>query len=78
MNQFGVGATGKKVSISNISPRPTMSPKDALELAAWLVATAIPLRPGEAAAELGAFLRLVQDAADEDSPLEAAVRDELE
>jgi len=78
MNQFGVGATGKKVQISNIAPRPTMTPKEALELAAWLVATAVPLRPGEAEAELGAFLRMVEAASDDDSDLAAAVRAELE
>lgn len=78
MNQFGVGATGKKIQINNIAPRPTLTPKEALELAAWLVATAIPLRQGEPVSELGAFLRLVEQAADDDSPLAAAVRAELE
>lgn len=78
MNQFGVGATGKKIQISNIAPRPTLTPKEALELAAWLVATAVPLRAGEPVAELGTFLRMVEQASDEDSPLAAAVRAELE
>ena len=78
MNQFGVGAVGKKIQISNIAPRPTMTPKEALELAAWLVATAVPLRPGEASAELGAFIRLVVDAADDGSPLAIAAAAELE
>jgi hypothetical protein len=78
MNEFGVGAVGKKVQINNIAPRHAMTPKQAIELAAWLVATAVPLRSGDAASELGAFLRLVESAADEDSPLAEAVRAELE
>lgn len=78
MNQFGVGAVGKKIQISNLAPRPTLTPKEALELGAWLVAAAVPLRSGDAAAELGAFLRMVEAAADDDSPLAQAVRDELE
>lgn len=78
MNQFGVGAVGKKVQISNLAPRPTLTPKEAIELAAWLVATAVPLRAGDATAELGAFLRMVEGASDDDSELAAAVRAELE
>lgn len=78
MNQFSVGATGKKIQIGNIAPRPTLTPKEAIELAAWLLATAVPLRNGDAASELGAFLRLVEAAADEGSPLAEAVRAELE
>lgn len=77
-NQHGVGAVGKKIQISNLAPRPTLTPKEALELAAWLVATAVPLRPNDAAAELGAFIRMVMDAADEGSPLAIAAAAELE
>jgi len=44
MNQFGVGASGKVVQISNIAPQPRLAPREALNLAAWLAATALPLK----------------------------------
>jgi len=65
LNRFDVGAVGKKITIANLAPRPTLTPKEALELGAWLVATALPLQPGDAGAELGNFLKLVGDAAGE-------------
>lgn len=77
MNQFGVGAVGKKVHISNLAERPRLTPKEALELAAWLVATAAPLMPGDAATVLGQFHKLVGDAA-EGTDLEEAARAALE
>lgn len=77
MNQFAVGAVGKKIQISNLAPQPILTPKEALELAAWLVATAAPLMPGDAAAVLGKFHKLVGDAA-EGTDLEAAAREALE
>lgn len=77
MNQFAVGAVGKKVMISNLAPQPRLTPKEALELAAWLVATAAPLMPGTAAAVLEQFHKLVGDAA-EGTDLEEAARAALE
>lgn len=77
MNQFGVGAVGKKVHINNLAPQPRLTPKDAIELAAWLVATAAPLMPGDASAVLGQFHKQVADAA-EGTELEDAARAALE
>ena len=77
MNQFGVGAVGRKVHINNLAPSPRLAPKDALELAAWLVATAAPLMPGDASTVLGQFHKLVGDAA-EGTELETAARAALE
>lgn len=71
MNQFGVGAVGKKVHINNLQAQPRLAPKDALELAAWLVASAAPLMPGDAGDVLTSFHKLVADAA-EGTELEAA------
>lgn len=78
MNQFGVGAVGKKVEINNLAPRPRLSPKEALNLAAWLVAAAAPLLPGDAGAVLGQFHKMVADAADHDSELGTAALEALE
>ena len=78
MNQFAVGAVGKKIQINNLAPRPVLTPAEAIELAAWLVATAIPLRPGAAGDELGRFLRAVEAAADDGSELGAAIQKELD
>jgi hypothetical protein len=77
MNQFAVGAVGKKITINNLAPRPSLSAREALELAAWLVAPAIPVAGGDASTELGKFLRLVVDAAG-DGELSEAVERELE
>jgi len=80
MNQFGVGASGKKVYINNLSPQPRLSAREALNLAAWLAATALPLMPGDAAAELGKFVKLLGDTARENDSedLAEAVDAELE
>jgi len=74
-NRFHVGAVGRRVSISNISSNPHMTPAEALELAAWLVATACPLAPGGVAQAFGAFHKMVADASEgelEGLALEAA------
>lgn len=73
MNQFGVGAVGKKVQISNLAPSPSLTPKEALNLAAWLVAAAAPLMPGESGAVLAAFHKTIAEAS-EGSDLEVAAR----
>jgi hypothetical protein len=58
MNQYAVGAVGKKIEINNLANRPRLTPKEAIELAAWLAAaTALPLQPGDALAELGKFVK---------------------
>ena len=77
MNQFAVGAVGKKVSINNLAPQPRLTPKEACELAAWLLATAAPLMPGSASSVLEHFHKLVGDAA-EGTDLEEAARAALE
>jgi hypothetical protein len=77
MNKFAVGAVGKKIAIHNLAPQPQLTPKDAIELAAWLVATAAPLMPGTAAETLGMFHKLVGDAG-EGTELEGAARAALE
>lgn len=79
-NQFSVGSVGKKVQINNLAQRPTLTPKEALELAAWLVATAVPLSAGDASDALIKFHKLLGDAA-EGTDLEVAARrvvDELD
>lgn len=76
-NTFHVGATGKKVAIRNISREPELTPAEALELGAWLVATAIPLQAGDAATNLQKFLQKLEDVAG-DGDLGEAVRAELE
>lgn len=80
MNQFAVGANGKKISINNLPPQPRLMAKDALELAAWLAATALPLMPGDAGAELGKFVKHIGEIAGEsgEDALSAAVDAELE
>jgi hypothetical protein len=76
-NRFSVGAVGKTIEIANLAPRPQLRPREALELAAWLVATAAPLLPGSAAAVLGEFHKMIGDAA-EGTELEAAANEALE
>lgn len=80
MNSFGVGAVGKKIHISNIAPQPSLRPAEALNLAAWLAAAALPLMPREAAVELGNFVKMLGDAAREgdETDLADAVDAELE
>jgi hypothetical protein len=80
MNQYAVGAVGKKIEINNLANRPRLTPKEAIELAAWLAATALPLQPGDALAELGKFVKRVGEIAGEsgEDALAEAVRAELE
>jgi hypothetical protein len=77
MNPFNVGAVGKKVQINNLAPRPSLTPKEALTLAAWLVATAAPLMPGTASEVLTQFHKLLGDASEgtdlEDAAAQAIV-----
>jgi hypothetical protein len=75
-NKFHVGAVGKRVTIENISREPELTPSEALELAAWLVATAVPLQPGDVGENLRAFLRIVADVSERE--LGQAVQAELE
>ena len=70
-NKFHVGAVGKRVQIANLPREPELPPRDALELAAWLVATAIPLGDDDAGDALDSFIGLVAEAA-EDTDLSAA------
>lgn len=77
MNQFAVGAVGKKIQINNLAPRPMLTPKEALELAAWLVATAVPLMPGSAGSELAMWHKLLADAG-EGTDLQGAALEAME
>lgn len=77
MNQFGVGAVGKKIQINNLAARPSLTPKEALHLAAWLLAAAAPLMPGTAAETLNQFHKLVGDAG-EGTDLEEAAHGAIE
>ena len=76
MNQFSVGAVGKKIQILNLAQRPSLTPKEALDLAAWLVATAAPLVPGSATDVLRQFHKLLGDAA-EGTDLEEGAADAI-
>jgi len=76
-NRFEVGAVGKRVEIHNLPPRPALTPREAFELAAWLVSAAAPLMPGDSADVLGQFHKMLGDAA-EGSDLEEAARAALE
>lgn len=77
MNRFGVGAVGRKIQITNLQPMPSLTAKEALELAAWLVAAAAPLTPGSASDALNSFHKLLADAA-EGTDLEAAALEAVE
>ncbi len=57
-NRYGVGAVGRKIHISDLNLE--CSPEEALELAAWIVASAAPLTKEG----LERFLKLVGDAAE--------------
>lgn len=76
-NKYSVGAVGKRIEINNLAPRPSLTPREAFELAAWLVATAAPLMPGDASTVLGQFHKLLGDAG-EGTDLEEAARAALE
>jgi len=73
LNRFSVGAVGKKVEINNLAPRPRLTAREAIELAAWLLATAAPLMPDNADAVLEQFHKLVGDAG-EGTDIEDAAR----
>jgi hypothetical protein len=64
INRYDVGAVGKRVAIANLPRRPELTPKEALELAAWLVATAAPLMQGEPSDVLGQFHKMIAAAGD--------------
>jgi hypothetical protein len=63
LNRYDVGAVGKRIAINNLAPRPEFTPREALELAAWLVATAVPLMPGVADG-LEVFHKFLADASE--------------
>lgn len=79
-NQFAVGAVGKKIRISNLAPQPSLTPREALELAAWLVAAAAPLERGSAGQVLDKLHQLIGDAASEtdNGELEEAAKEQIE
>jgi hypothetical protein len=64
-NKYQVGAVGKRVEIGNISSRPELTPNEALELAAYLVAVALPMMSGETDELLHQFMGKVADASDD-------------
>jgi hypothetical protein len=72
-NKFQVGAVGRRVTIGNLAREPELSSEEAIELAAWLVATAVPLRKGAVGEELQHFVKLLGDAGDES--FQSAVRE---
>ncbi len=73
INRYQVGAVGKRITIGNIAREPELTPREALELAAWLVATAAPLMHGEPSAVLGQFHKMVGDAGEGDGIAAAAL-----
>jgi hypothetical protein len=75
-NRFQVGAVGRAVQIGNLPRDPELTPSEALELAAFLVASAAPLHKEDAGAVLGKFLKMLGDVGSEE--LAAAAAAELE
>lgn len=73
INRYDVGAVGKRVAIANLAPRPELTPREALELAAWLVATAAPLMHGEPSEVLGQFHKMIAAAGDGEGIAAAAL-----
>jgi hypothetical protein len=69
-NVYKVGAVGRHIHVGEIPP--TLTPKEALECAAWLVAAAVPLH-GRAEAGLNEFHRMLAEAAEGTELGEAAV-----
>lgn len=55
-NRYGVGAVGRNIHVSQLELK--MSPDEALELGAWLVAAAAPMTR----AGLDGFLKLLAEA----------------
>lgn len=78
INRYNVGAVGKRITIANLAPQPELTPREALELAAWLVATAAPLMHGEPAAVLGQFHKMIGDAAGDGEPIAVAALEAIE
>jgi hypothetical protein len=74
INRYEVGAVGKRIAIANLAPRPELTPREALELAAWLVATAAPLMHGEPTVVLGEFHKMIAAAGDGDGIAAAALQ----
>ena len=72
-NRFAVGQVGKKIEINNLAPRPELAPDEALELAAYLVAVAVPMQGGDAGVAFDRFLHDVISCLP-DSELAAAIR----
>ena len=60
-NDYGVSPKGRSVQISGLSMHapdvaaPVMTPQEAIELAAWLVATAVPMHRKDTAGALDEF-----------------------
>ncbi len=79
-NEFQVGAVGKKIRIGNLAPQPSLTSRQALELAAWLVAAAAPLEKGSAGEVLDKLHGLIGDAASEgdNGELEEAAKAQIE
>lgn len=77
-NQFAVGAVGKRIEINNLAPRPSLTVPEALELAAYLAAAALELKPGDDAENVGNFLKMIMEAAGGEGELSEALRSELE
>lgn len=75
INRYKVGSVGRRITIGNLAPEPELSSREALELAAWLVATAAPLVKVEPDEVLRQFMGMVAAAGDEE--LAAAVAREL-
>lgn len=79
-NQFAVGAVGKKIRISNLAPQPSLTPREALELAAYLVAAAAPLERGSTKEVFDRLHTMIADAAAEgdNDELADAAREHVE
>lgn len=76
-NQFAVGAVGKRIEINNIQPRPALTVPEALELAAYLAAAALELKPGDDAKNVADFLTLIIEAGGGEGDVAEAIRGEL-
>lgn len=79
-NQFAVGAVGKRVTIGNLAPQPSLTSREALKLAAWLVTAATPLESGSAGDVLNRLHGMIADAAAEgdNEELETVAREQIE
>jgi hypothetical protein len=75
-NKYKVGAVGRRVEIGNLPREPELTPDEAIELAVYLVAAAVPLHKEPAGAVLGKFHKGLVDVGSEE--LGAAAAAELE